>query len=99
MPCDGSLSLKEPLHWAGLDTWTCITILLGATGMVAIGYLQSSKSCGSNTAWDLWEHQNGVAHDKTDGLTVDLLQQEVQHEFQKFSIYLPAGLGKRTVHQ
>jgi hypothetical protein len=35
-----------------------------------------------NIAWDLWEHRNGVAHDKTDGLTA-LLQQELQNEFQK----------------
>jgi hypothetical protein len=30
-----------------------------------------------NVAWDLWEHQNGVASDKQDGLTAALLQQEV----------------------
>jgi hypothetical protein len=24
-----------------------------------------------NIVWDLWEHQNGVAHDKTDGLTAE----------------------------
>jgi hypothetical protein len=33
--------------WAGLDTWTCITILLGVTGTVVAGYLLSLKSCGT----------------------------------------------------
>jgi hypothetical protein len=46
MPWDGSLSLRKPLCWVGLDTWTCITILFGATGMVIAGYLLSSKCCG-----------------------------------------------------
>jgi hypothetical protein len=36
-----------------------------------------------NIAWNLWEHRNGAAHDKQNGLTAAFLQQEVQNEFQK----------------
>jgi hypothetical protein len=36
-----------------------------------------------NISWDLWEHQNGAAHGKQDGVTAAFLQQEVQNEFQK----------------
>jgi hypothetical protein len=42
-----------------------------------------------NIAWDLWEHRNRVAHEKTDGLTAALLQQDVQNEFQKGNASLP----------
>ena len=42
-----------------------------------------------NIAWDLWEHRNGIVHDKQAGMTAAKLQQEVRNEFQKGSANLP----------
>jgi hypothetical protein len=80
--------LREPLCWVGLDIWGLYynSIRSNRNGR---RWLSSIIKRLWNIAWDLWEHRNGVAHDKTDGLTAALLQQEVQNEFQKGNASLP----------
>jgi len=46
------------------------------------------------TAWDLWEHRNGILHDREAGRQRQLLKQEIAQEFALGARHLPSDVQR-----